>query len=294
MEAAAAPFAARGGRWAEIAVRLALATAVLCLVVLIGIRVSGSRALIVRSGSMAPAIGVGDVVVTRLVDPSDVAVHDVVTFRDSSRSGELVTHRVTRVEERSGRFAFVTKGDANTAVERWSIDADGKVGTAGPQTIAASADSYVDGGTLSADSNFGTAAALRVRSSSLGNRRLVVRFSLPAVAPYCAVTRATLRLNASSAATDRSLQVLRAAAAWTESGVTWRNQPGTTGTEATAVSGADWIDFDVSAQVEAMYAGTNNGFVVKDANEGSLLSAPEQIFSSREGANPPQLVLTFG
>jgi hypothetical protein len=43
-----------------------------------------------------------------------------------------------------------------------------------------------------------------------------------------------------------------------------------------------------------MYAGANNGFVVKDANEGSLLSAPEQIFSSREGANPPQLVLTFG
>jgi signal peptidase I len=88
----------------------------------------GYRALIVRSGSMTPAIGVADVIVTRIVKPAAVNIGDVVTFRDPSRNQELVTHRVTHVVQLGNSFSFVTRGDANTGVERWSVDADGTVG----------------------------------------------------------------------------------------------------------------------------------------------------------------------
>lgn len=90
----------------------------------------GFRALVVRSGSMAPAIQAGDVVVTRLVRPSTVEPGDIVTFRDPSRHGDLVTHRVVQALSEGDRLAFVTRGDANTGEERWSITRDGTVGAA--------------------------------------------------------------------------------------------------------------------------------------------------------------------
>jgi signal peptidase I len=87
------------------------------------------RVLIVRSGSMAPAIAAGDAVVVRADRPAQVQVSDVVTFQDPSRSGRLLTHRVRRIEARPGAFAFVTQGDANTGVERWSMPAGDTLGT---------------------------------------------------------------------------------------------------------------------------------------------------------------------
>ncbi len=78
---------------------------------------------------MRPAIEAGDIVVTRLVRPSEVEVGDVVTFRDPTRSNELVTHRVLEAERRGDRSSFVTRGDANTGVEQWTVEADGTVGS---------------------------------------------------------------------------------------------------------------------------------------------------------------------
>jgi signal peptidase len=90
----------------------------------------GFRALVVRSGSMAPAIQSGDAVVTRLVRPPAVEAGDVITFRDPSRKGDLVTHRVVQVRPEENLLAFVTRGDANTGEERWSIPRDGTIGVA--------------------------------------------------------------------------------------------------------------------------------------------------------------------
>lgn len=90
---------------------------------------TGGRTLIVRSGSMEPVFGAGDVVVTRTISPTDVGVGDVVTFHDPSRNGELVTHRVLdKADQYAGRIAFKTKGDANTGTEEWLIDRDGRLG----------------------------------------------------------------------------------------------------------------------------------------------------------------------
>ena len=111
------------------ALTLLIAGAVILLSVGAG-ALLGFRALVVRSGSMAPAIQSGDVVVTRLVRPSAVEPGDVVTFRDPSRRGDLVTHRVVQVRREGDRLAIVTRGDANTGEERWSIGRDGTVGSA--------------------------------------------------------------------------------------------------------------------------------------------------------------------
>ena len=51
--------------------------------------------------------------------------------------------------------------------------------------------------------------------------------------------------------------------------------------------------FDVTSQVQAMYAGTNTGFVVKDSAEDSATSYENKL-DSLETANVPELVLTFG
>jgi signal peptidase len=40
----------------------------------------------------------------------------------------VVTHRVTRLRVSAGFVRFVTKGDANTSVERWQVAADGTIG----------------------------------------------------------------------------------------------------------------------------------------------------------------------
>lgn len=115
-------------RWiGNAALTLLIAGAVILLSIGIGAAL-GFRALVVRSGSMSPAIESGDLVVSRLVRPTSARPGDVITFRDSSRHGELVTHRVVEIRGEGNRVSFVTRGDANTGEERWSIDSGGTIG----------------------------------------------------------------------------------------------------------------------------------------------------------------------
>lgn len=88
----------------------------------------GSRSLTVLSGSMEPALHVGDVVVVEQVLPLDVRVGDIVTFRDPTDTSRLITHRVRQIDVEGRNVGFVTKGDANTSVERWSTDREGTIG----------------------------------------------------------------------------------------------------------------------------------------------------------------------
>ena len=88
----------------------------------------GGRPLVVLSGSMEPALETGDVVVVKRIGPQDARVGDVVTYRNPD--GDRVTHRVRSVRERGPRFELVTKGDANNASERWTMEADGELSRA--------------------------------------------------------------------------------------------------------------------------------------------------------------------
>jgi len=161
----------------------------------------------------------------------------------------------------------------------------------GSQTVTATADSWISQNDPT--TNYGTSLDLEIRSTNAQNARTLVTFSFPALPAGCWVTDAALRMYAKSSANGRTLDAYQANAAWTEAGVTWDNQPGTTGTGASNLSGAGWQTWPVTAHVQAMYTGSNLGFLIRDANE-DIPGARTQVYASREDANDPELVVTWG
>jgi signal peptidase len=87
-----------------------------------------ARPLVVLSGSMEPALGTGDVSVVRTIAPLDARPGDVVTFRDPDDSERLITHRVREMHVQGGTVVFRTRGDANTASERWQVASKEEIG----------------------------------------------------------------------------------------------------------------------------------------------------------------------
>lgn len=116
----------RARRGADRLVTIALCAVVLVLAALALGWLSGHRVMIDRSDSMAPAIRAGDLVLTREVPAHRVAPGEVVTFGDPVRD-RSVTHRVVDRRLVHGRWAFLTRGDANTRGERWSVAASEQV-----------------------------------------------------------------------------------------------------------------------------------------------------------------------
>lgn len=74
--------------------------------------VGADEAFVVLSGSMAPAMQPGDVVVVDDVDAADVERGDVITYA-SRGSDAPTTHRVIDVRQLESGVAFQTMGDAN-------------------------------------------------------------------------------------------------------------------------------------------------------------------------------------
>ena len=88
----------------------------------------GGRSFTVMSGSMEPNISTGDLVITKAIAPRDAASGDIVTFNDPEKQDRLLTHRVASSHAAGDKHSFVTKGDANNTVERWSVPAGGTIG----------------------------------------------------------------------------------------------------------------------------------------------------------------------
>ena len=71
----------------------------------------------IETGSMEPALHVGDVILSKEVSkPDEIKEGDIITFTNSARFGNrVVTHRVlvAPYEDAQGDTVLVTKGDAN-------------------------------------------------------------------------------------------------------------------------------------------------------------------------------------
>lgn len=89
----------------------------------------GGRSMVVRSGSMTPAIRTGDVIVVAPISPIEARVGDIVTFQDPGGSGRLLVHRVRAIVRGRGDLSFTTQGDANTTQEHWQVPREGTIGT---------------------------------------------------------------------------------------------------------------------------------------------------------------------
>lgn len=160
-------------------------------------------------------------------------------------------------------------------------------------TLSPDADAWVEQN--SPTNNKGDDSTLKVKSQgSNDNFRLLVRFSWPASLPEgCVIQEATLRLYAPSHSEGRTLQALRLAESWSESAVTWQNQPVAAGDAALISSGPGYVEWPVGPQVQEMIdAGAFHGFLIRDAAENG--PGAEQQFNSREkGEYPPELVIHF-
>ena len=77
--------------------------------------VAGGRLLAIRSGSMAPSMGVGSLALVLPVEPASLATGDVVSV--TLTGGTVLTHRIDTVVEQDDGRMFRLKGDANPAAD---------------------------------------------------------------------------------------------------------------------------------------------------------------------------------
>ena len=81
----------------------------------------GLQVLAVRSGSMGPAFPVGSAVILGQVDPSEIKVGDVITYRSPEDPSKIVTHRVIKVVPNDGSPTIRTKGDASEEADNYAV-----------------------------------------------------------------------------------------------------------------------------------------------------------------------------
>ncbi len=104
---------------------MAVALLLLILALLAGTVPSliGYESFVVFSGSMEPAIHVGDLAIVAPAKPVDLKVGDVVTYRLTDRPGVLVTHRIIQIGlDDKQNMIFTTKGDANNSADQVQVD----------------------------------------------------------------------------------------------------------------------------------------------------------------------------
>ena len=99
---------------------------VLLAIALVGVRLVGLDIYVVLSGSMEPEYQTGSVIYVKDVDPEDLEVRDVITYRLDEDT--IATHRIIEITEVDGQLAFRTKGDANDMEDAAAVPASQVVG----------------------------------------------------------------------------------------------------------------------------------------------------------------------
>jgi PKD repeat protein len=133
--------------------------------------------------------------------------------------------------------------------------------------------------------NYGTTTDLRVRTDVTNSWNSYLRFNVSGLTGT--VTSATLRLFVTSATASGGSIYSLAPTAWSETAITWATAPAITGSPLdtrAAVAVGTWVEWNVTSAV------SGNGVV-----ELALRNAGGSgLYSSREGANDPQLVVVTG
>ena len=166
-------------------------------------------------------------------------------------------------ETRTG-YIVVSGGSVATT---FTPAADAKVGSSAPNT------------------NYGTTTDLRVRSGSNNLWNSYLRFNVTGLSGP--VTSATLRLYVTGATSSGGGIHALTPSSWTETGIRWSNAPAITGTALDtrgAVTSGTWVEWNVTSAV------SGNGTVELALRN----SGGSGTYSSREGANDPQLVIVTG
>jgi signal peptidase len=111
--------AARVG--AALATLLVAAGVLALLLTTVAPRVLHYRLATMLTGSMAPGINPGDVVVDTELKATDVRVGQIITYHIPVDDHHIESHRVTWVHvTQTGAVLFRTKGDANNGPDPWT------------------------------------------------------------------------------------------------------------------------------------------------------------------------------
>lgn len=81
----------------------------------------GYKAYIIKTNSMEPTININDVIITKKVKDDEIKVHDIITF---IQDGEVITHRITKIDNDDNKIKFTTKGDNNNIEDTFKITYD--------------------------------------------------------------------------------------------------------------------------------------------------------------------------
>lgn len=167
----------------------------------------------------------------------------------------------------------------------------------GQVILVPAADAWIETGNPTA--NYGNSPGLHVvyvPGGSGWTERSLLYFNLSGLPGGATVDNATLTLNLESGygLSTVTLDAYDLLASWSESGVTWANQPtaGSLRASQSVGSSAGSVTWDLTALVAGWQAGTIT-------NYGLLLRGPEsgsgwfRYFSSREGSVPPLLTITY-
>jgi signal peptidase len=128
------------GALGTIAALLVVMVASVVVVIAIATRLSpdeeytvfGHPVMVVLSGSMAPAINTGDLIVDHGLSESErsqLRVGQIITFADAPGSRTIITHRIAKVVHQGGNVLYQTKGDANNAPDASLRPASSVIGT---------------------------------------------------------------------------------------------------------------------------------------------------------------------
>jgi len=99
---------------------LAFIVAIALLLIVSVFPITGNyKLMIVQSGSMAPAIKMGGLVIVKPAD--DYKIGDVITFGPYTRTKAPTTHRIFDIKVQDGNPVYITKGDANNAPDQREI-----------------------------------------------------------------------------------------------------------------------------------------------------------------------------
>ena len=150
-------------------------------------------------------------------------------------------------------------------------------------TFITNADAYVN--QSSAGTNYGNATTLQVDGAADPDLESFIRFAVTGISGT--VQSAQLRVYIPSNGSTNGPAVYTTGASWTETGITWNNRPSRTSgalDNKGAVSGGTWVNYNVTSAVTGN--GTLNFVLAADSTDGV-------VFSSRQGSQPPQLVVTL-
>jgi len=227
-----------------------------------------------RQGAQAPQL------VITLIDSSTVTPTFTATrTATATQTGTSTpTDTVTATSTPSS-----TPTDTATATFTLSPTPTNTQGPITSLTFIANADAYVNQSNPSV--NYGSATTLLVDGASDPDAESFIRFTVTGLSGT--VQNARLRVFAATNGSTNGPAVYATGNSWTETGITWNNHPSHSGSPVDnkgSIGTNTWAEYNVTSLVKA--DGTFSFVLVADSTDGIT-------FSSRQGTQTPQLVITF-